>query len=77
MDKRDQDELYCLPERTQRELAYEGMLFVTSYKVGGKDFGGILIARNMEHAVQRAADRGLGESVDGRLESFGRLQDLG
>ena len=42
---RIQDEQSGLPERAQRELAYEGMLFVTTYKVGGADYGGVLVAR--------------------------------
>lgn len=74
IDGRTFDDAFGMDEGVKRELCYDGMLFVTSFRNARKDYSGMIIARTMEHAQQRAAERGFGETVDGRLEMFGESQ---
>lgn len=50
-------------------LIYAGLVFCTDYERDGKSWCGHIIARSWEDAEQAAVDRGLGETVTGRLEA--------
>lgn len=67
------DDTYGMNEAVKRELCYQGMVFVSTLTVDGKQYGGSIIARDLEHAVRRADERGFDERVDGQLEAFGEL----
>ena len=62
------DETKTLSQRSRGELIYDGMVFLTEYTKDGGTYGGSLIARDIEHAKQRVADRGLGETLIGKCE---------
>lgn len=61
------DETAHLCESAQAELIYAGLVFVTVYQKNGREYCGRLIARDWDHVEDRAAFRGLNETVAGRL----------
>ena len=70
------DDSYGMNETVKRQLCYEGLLWATSFKVGSLKYGTLIIARDLDHAKRRVADRPWGETVDGQLEAFGKRSDL-
>ena len=65
------DDTYGMDDAVKRELCYQGMIFVSTLTVDGTQYGGNIIARDLDHARTRAEERGFGETVDGQLEAFG------
>ena len=61
--------LDAMPKGEAARLVYAGLVFCTEYGHGGKVWCGQIIARTWEDAEQAAIDRGLGETVTGRLEA--------
>lgn len=67
------NDTYGMDDAVKRELCYQGMLFVSALTVDGQQYGGTIIARDLDHAMRRASERGFGERVDGQLEAFGEM----
>lgn len=70
------DDTYGMQDSVKSELCYAGMVFLTEFRRNGKEYGGLIIARNVEHAHERASERGFGEKVLARLEAYGNVRDL-
>lgn len=54
------------PEQV-RLLAERGVVYMTTFEAGGKQFGGSIIAVSEKDADRIATERGLGEDVLGQL----------
>lgn len=61
------DEIDGMTPEHVRLLAERGVVFGTTFAVGGKTLGGNIIAASLEEAEAIAAKRGLGEEIFGQL----------
>lgn len=52
-------------------LASRGVVFCTSFKAGGRTYGGNIIAPSMAHAEEIAFGRGLNEEIVGVMVETG------
>ncbi len=68
----DQTELHSVEK--QIELIYDGKVYVTSYLLEGRFYGGRVIADSWERAEEIAAFRNMGETVMGQLASIERFE---
>ena len=61
------DDLWQFSGEQRAFLTGRGVVWLTEFSYGGKDYGGSIIARDETDAGRRAAERGLGEKVIGLL----------
>lgn len=61
------DDLHGCSFEAVNRLAARGVVFVTSFRVDGREYGGKIVARDWAAAEVVAFGRGLGEAVVGRL----------
>lgn len=66
------DDLNGMTDRQRNLLAARGVVFVTSFKSGGRFYGGTIIATSWPGAEEIAFSRGLGELVEGVLVETGQ-----
>ena len=60
-------EIESLSPEVSQALMDRGMAFITSFVRNGATYGGHIIARDWDHAREIASQRGLGETVEGKL----------
>lgn len=66
------DDLHGMSDAQRNFLAARGVVFVTSFKAGGRTYGGTIVSTSWPGAEEIAFGRGLGETVDGVLVETGQ-----
>ena len=71
------DELDALPKAIQAQMMRHEMAFLTERTEHGNVLSGSIIAKDYEHAKQRANERGIHERVEGIIGAIYREGDDG
>ena len=69
------DDLHGMTDAQKNLLASRGVVFVTRFRDGGREYGGLIVATCMAAAEEVAFGRALGEEVVGVLVETGRVPD--